>query len=53
VFKNPSYPFLMPSPLEERASGAISTDSLIDHPEAQKYARKKHCLEELQAVVAA
>jgi len=53
VLKNPSYPFLMPSPLEERASAAISTDSPIDHPEAQKCARKRHCREELQAVVAA
>jgi hypothetical protein len=53
VFKNPSYPFLMPSPLEERASAAISTDSPIDHPEAQKCARKRHCREEIQAVVAA
>jgi hypothetical protein len=45
--------FLMPSPLEVRASAAISTDSLIDHPEAQKCARKRHCREEIQAVVAA
>jgi hypothetical protein len=45
--------FLMPSPLVENRSPRINMETALDHAEARKSARKRHCREELRTLIAA
>ena len=45
--------FLMPSPLVENRSPRTNMETALDHAEARKPARKRHCREELRTLIAA
>jgi hypothetical protein len=45
--------FLMPSPLVENRSPRTNMETALDHAEARKSARKRHCREELRTLIAA